>query len=110
MTINKKQADINSKVIELYHDYCCIFKPWADNTTIKRLRTCTAYVYKDSNGYIVLRSYNTFVAFITPNGEFVDILRLVYGYTATSVQHIKKFYYDYAGKCTNYYAYYPIKK
>ena len=110
MTINEKQAIVNSKVEELYNEFRHQFQPWADNTVTERLRTCTAYVYKDHNGYIVLRSYNTFVAFITPNGDFVDVLRLVYGYTSTSAQHIGKFYHDYAGKCTNYYTYRPINK
>lgn len=110
MTINEKQAVINNKVEELYDEYRRHFQPWAESTVTERLRTCTAYVYKDHNGYIVLRSYNTFVAFITPDGGFVDILRLVYGYTATSAQHIGKFYHDYAGKCTNYYTYRSINK
>ena len=110
MTINEKQAVINNKVEELYNEYRHHFQPWADSTIVERLRTCTAHVYKDHNGYIVLRSYNTFVAFITPDGDFVDILRLVYGYTATSSQHIGKFYNDYAGKCTNYYTYRRINK
>lgn len=110
MTINEKQAVINYKVEQLYNEYCHHFQPWADSTIVERLRTCTASVYKDHNGYVVLRSYNTFVAFITPNGDFVDILRLIYTYTATSAQHISKFYHDYAGKCTNYYTYRHINK
>lgn len=110
MNIDKKQAVVNSKVEELYNEFRHKFQPWADSTVTERLRTCTAYVYKDHNGYIVLRSYNTFVAFITPNGEFVDVLRLVYGYTNTSAQHIRKFYNDYAGKCKYYFNYIPIKK
>ena len=110
MTINEKQKAINFESHRLYIKFRQEFKPWDDNTITERLRTCTAYVYKDNNGYIALRSYNTFVAFITPNGEFVDVLRLVYGYTLTSAQHIGKFYHDYAGKCTKYYTYRPINK
>lgn len=110
MTINDKRAVINNKVEELYEEYRHQFKPWADSTITERLRTCTAYVYKDHNGYTVLRSYNTFVAFITPNGDFVDVLRLVYGYTATSAKHIRKFENDYGTNCKNYYTYRPLIK
>lgn len=60
----------------------------------KRLRYCTADVYVSDN-YIVLRSYNTFVACIDDKGNCYDFLRMVYGYTATSAQHIAKFYHDY---------------
>lgn len=46
--------------------------------------------------YIYLRSYNTVVAFInTVTGEGHDILRTEYGYTATSAQHIAKFFNHY---------------
>lgn len=111
MTINEKQAIINNKVEELHNKFRERRKGlWPEVPHPERLRSCTAYVYKYSDGYIVLRSYNTFVAFITPDGDFVDILRLVYGYTATSAQHIGKFYHDYAGNCKNYYTYRPIKK
>lgn len=110
MTINEKQAVINNKVEELFNEYFYTFNPLDDNNVIERLRSCTAYVYKHPSGYIVLRSYNSYVAFITPDGDFVDVLRLVYGYTATSAQLIGKFYHDYAGNCKHYYTYRPIKK
>lgn len=110
MTMKEKQAVINNKVEELYDEYFYTFNPSDDNTVTERLRTCTAYVYKDHNGYTVLRSFNTFVAFITPDGDFVDVLRLVYGFTRRSAYHIAKFYQDYAGNCKNYYTYRPINK
>lgn len=60
-----------------------------------RLRTCSAYVYETSNFYI-LRSYSTFIAVIEKNTDTLyDCLRSVYGYTATSAQHIAKFRHDY---------------
>lgn len=60
-----------------------------------RLRTCQAYVY-ETDHYFWLRSYGTFVAFIEKTTDTCyDILRLVYGYTATSAQHIAKFRHDY---------------
>ena len=56
-----------------------------------RLNKCKAYVEETEN-YYLLFSYNNFVAFIDKRtGICYDILRLVYGYTATSAQHIAKF-------------------
>lgn len=60
-----------------------------------RLRNCTADILETEN-YFFLRSYNTIVAVMNKRcGELFDVLRLVYGYTATSAQHIAKFGYDY---------------
>lgn len=60
------------------------------------LRTCQACVYIGDD-VIFLRSYSTIVAFIDKKSrEFFDVLRHVYGYTATSAQHISKFKHDYA--------------
>lgn len=64
-----------------------------------RLRSCQARVYITSH-FTVLRSYNTIVAAVyrrTPEAApvFIDFLRLVYGYTSTSAQHIAKFKHDY---------------
>lgn len=60
-----------------------------------RLRTCNASVYETSK-YYILKSYNTVVAFIVKDNDIlVDILRYVYGYSATSAQHIAKFSTDY---------------
>lgn len=55
-----------------------------------RLNSCQAWWYK-TGGYIFMRSYNTCVAFIDDKGNMYDVLRLVYGYTATSAKHIAKF-------------------
>lgn len=77
----------------------------------RKLRSCSATVFDlvdDTTGevlYHVLRSYNTIVAFIDPTTDTLyDVLRKVYGYTATSAQHISKFGQDYGrGKwgCSN---------
>lgn len=65
----------------------------------ERLRTCSASVGIVNDGsyiFIYLRSYNTIVAVIDNcTGEAVDMLRTVYGYTATSAQHIRKFLEDF---------------
>ena len=61
----------------------------------KRLRTCKAIVYETEN-YYILRSYNTVVAVIDKEFDTLyDCLRVVYGYTSTSAQHIAKFNHDY---------------
>ena len=61
---------------------------------IAKLRSCSAEVWA-SDSYYVLRSYNTIIAIIDKDGILYDFLRLVYGYTATSAQHISKFAHDY---------------
>lgn len=64
----------------------------------KQLRYCQAYVY-ETPCYFYLISYNTLVAFIDKENtpwRVIDVLRKVYGYTATSAQQIRKFAKDYA--------------
>lgn len=61
----------------------------------KRLRNCNALVFETESFYI-LKSYATYVACICKhNDTLYDALRIVYGYTATSAQHIAKFAHDY---------------
>lgn len=61
----------------------------------KRLRACQAMVFEFDDCYI-LQSYHAPVAGIRKyTGEEYDFLRMVYGYTATSAQHIAKFFADY---------------
>ena len=77
----------------------------------KPLRSCSAEVapaIDNETGellYYVLRSYRTIVAIIDIKTDTLyDFLRYVYGYTATSAQHIAKFDHDYGmGKwgCAN---------
>ena len=63
--------------------------------SIEKLRHCTAEVIETPNWYI-LRSYNTLVAAVNKTlWVGYDFLRLVYGYTPTSAQHIAKFFHDY---------------
>lgn len=75
---------------------------------ITRLRTCHAYVY-ETDHYYWLRSYGTFVAFIDKTTDTCyDILRMVYGYTVTSAQHIAKFRHEYGQDkfgCHQFYMY-----
>lgn len=62
---------------------------------VGQLRSCKADVYETENWFI-LRSYRTFVAAIHKHTHVgYDFLRDVYGYSATSAQHIRKFFVDY---------------
>ena len=72
----------------------------------KRLRSCSARVY-DTGCFYVLESYNTIVALIDKSTDTLyDFLRLVYGFTSTSSQHINKFEKDYCkGKWSCTYRY-----
>lgn len=61
----------------------------------KRLRSCTACVYETEN-YYLLQSYNTFIASVNKeDSKLFDALRMVYGFTSTSAQHVSKFWHDY---------------
>lgn len=104
MTQKIRQQNINT-AIEL-----ALFAYNAHNdglVKVGRLRTCNATVYENDR-YIVLISYTTAVAFIDKQDRRAfDILRLVYGYTATSAQHIAKFFNDYA-RGYEQYRYYNI--
>lgn len=72
------------------------------NDLWRQLRSCSAEVapaVDNETGellYCVLRSYNTIIAIInTRTDTLYDFLRYVYGYSATSAQHIAKFDKDY---------------
>ena len=79
--------------------------------SVERLRSCSAVVIS-TKSYYLLKSYNTIIAGIDKETDTLyDFLRYVYGYTATSAQHISKFEKDYCqGKwnCAHRYTYRPI--
>ena len=91
--MNMKQERINEMCLDVYSN---AFSEYLDCVlTVKQFRRCTAEVY-ETTGYFILRSYNTLVAVIDKStGTCYDVLRMVYGYTATSAQHIAKFTNDY---------------
>lgn len=103
-----EQLAINAQVVALVNDF-----NRTNNYTgrLKRLRSCSAEVAPVMDAetgellYYVLRSYRTIVAAIDVRTDTLyDFLRYVYGYTATSAQHISKFSHDYGrGKwgCAN---------
>ena len=87
------QIVINEKCMEEYNK--AMEEAHKDVYNVDRLRTCLAWVYETAN-YWILRSYNTVVAVTSKDtGVCYDVLRRVYGYTATSAQHITKFAHDY---------------
>lgn len=55
-----------------------------------RLYSCNAEIL-ECMGVLVLVSYGTPIAIYTDDLSLYDCLRVVYGYTATSSQHIFKF-------------------
>ena len=56
-----------------------------------KLYCCNAEIWECS-GILILVSYGTPIAVFAPeDGSLYDCLRVVYGYTATSSQHISKF-------------------
>lgn len=85
------QINVNSTILEAldeYNKYC----DTATRTTPRRLDYCTAETFKVGSRYTTLRSYNTIVAFYDHETDTLyDVLRYVYGYTATSAKHIAKF-------------------
>ena len=104
MTQKMKQQIINNAIHLAMNE----FENHIDRPVrVERLRTCSATVYENER-YIVLISYTTTVAFIDKHEQKAyDILRLVYGYTSTSAQHIAKFFNDYA-RGYEQYRYYDV--
>ncbi len=99
------QEIINNRATEIFDRAMSALNVCNGNYDVERLRSCQAVVLI-TDGYYILRSYNTIVAVIDRcDGICVDMLRKVYGYTATSAQHISKFFRDY-----DYYGGYGEKK
>ena len=100
LAINEWVENAFETCMDEYEESVCSFRSkW------KPLRTCKADVYETKNFYI-LRSYNTIVACINKNnGQAYDFLRMVFGYTSTSAQHIAKFVSDYGDRRIANYTY-----
>ena len=104
------QEQINKKCLMAIHDYNITADSY-DGMKETQLNSCTAW-YFETKDCLVLRSYRTIVALYDKNNNnFYDILRYVYGYTATSAQHIAKFrnllrYKGYINSYTCFYRYY----
>ena len=76
-----------------------------------KLRKCSAtvlyYRMPDGDTVYLLKSYQTIVAMVDEGGVGIDFLRYVYGYTATSAQHIAKFFADYCDDFADIFTYKP---
>ena len=97
------QLDMNAHIVAHYDTFMGVLSSTHTTLTAPRpLRSCSAVVFdivSNDTGeilYHVLKSYNTIVAFIDVETDTLyDVLRYVYGYTATSASHIAKFSKDY---------------
>lgn len=88
-----EQIKVNDQI--MLHLNTAIDEIKTSDLPCRRLRTCSAWVFETEN-YYVLKSYNTFIACIHKSSDILfDGLRIVYGYTSTSGQHIRKFSKDY---------------
>lgn len=89
----QEQLSINSKIeldMDKFNDVFCNMPEDKMPPNI-RLYHCQAWT-QDFEGFTILWSYNTAVAVYDKSTDTLyDILRGVYGYTATSAQHIAKF-------------------
>lgn len=83
-----EQLTINNEVLQAIEKFNSIQETVLN---VNRLDYCNACI-KETNSYYILQSYNTDIAFIDKaTGVLYDVLRYVYGYTATSGKHISKF-------------------
>ena len=89
----QEQLSINSKIeldMDKYNDAFCNTPDYKMPPKV-RLNHCQAWT-QDFEGLTVLWSYKTAVAVYDKYTDTLyDILRGVYGYTATSAKHIAKF-------------------
>ena len=95
MTIKRFNQGVSNATAEAIFNAACNELDAMRVYNYKRLRSCSAWVFETDNFYL-LKSYDTFIAAIDKRSNTtVDVLRLVYGYTSTSAQHISKFWQDY---------------
>ena len=67
-----------------------LYYAFKNGKRVCRLYSCNAEIL-ECMGVLVLVSYGTPIAVYTDDLSLYDCLRVVYGYTATSSQHISKF-------------------
>lgn len=88
---NSVQTKVNEYVLSEYEEAMNEYNDRGAFKSVHKLYSCQAQIVETENFYI-LRSYNTCVACYNKRKiEMCDFLRYVYGYTATSAQHITKF-------------------
>ena len=67
-----------------------LYSVFNNGKKICKLYYCSAEIW-EYDGMFALVSYGTPIAVYMTDGSLYDCLRVVYGYTATSSQHISKF-------------------
>lgn len=88
MTEKQRQENL---IVEKKRNQIMNPEDWRYPSTIEQLNKCNAMIF-NTEKYLILQSYQTIVAAIDKENETCyDWLRLVYGYTATSVRQIRKF-------------------
>ena len=89
----QEQLSINREIRIGMNNFNVVFCNTPDNKMPPKVRLnhCQAWT-QDFEGFTVLWSFNTAVAVYDKYTDTLyDILRAVYGYTATSAKHIAKF-------------------
>ena len=95
-----EQLAINARVLHFLEVNSDLKQPSVPTSEWRQLRSCSADFIHIGN-YLVLRSYATVVAvYDIQHDTLYDFLRYVYGYTATSAQHIAKFYREFCNRIT----------
>lgn len=85
----RQMQSVDNNLVEQF--YSNLDVPSEDITGSKQLYKCQARMYF-TDYVVLLKSYNTFVAAFDINENTVyDFSRYVYGYTATTAQHVRKF-------------------
>jgi hypothetical protein len=86
-----EQIEVNAYVENIVNDINALIST-SSPPAWYRLYHCRAE-WGQVGDWMLLRSYSTIVAaYNVETDEFFDFLRLAYGYTATSAQHISKFH------------------
>lgn len=87
-----EQIEVNTYVENIVNDINALTRTLETPIKWRQLYRCSADMGIVKGGWILLKSYSTIVAaYNIYTDELFDFLRLVYGYTATSAQHIAKF-------------------
>lgn len=86
-----EQTEVNHYIENIVNDINALLRT-EKPIKWKQMYRCSADTCIVKGDWVLLRSYSTIVAaYNIYTGELFDFLRLVYGYTSTSAQHIAKF-------------------
>lgn len=92
------KKDIQKQINAMVEEFVSNLNYSLPSNAFKPLKSCKAYV-ADTGDLYLLKSYDTVVAAIDKETDTLyDFSRLVYGYTATTSQHISKFNRNYCAR------------